>query len=50
MALPQSALASGEHKEVFGLTSGHHEDLTFDLTVRSISPDPRLYPQFHDYP
>eukprot|EP00959_Pyramimonas_sp_CCMP1952_P103025 2154692-Pyramimonas_sp.AAC.3 len=34
MALPESAIRTGEHKKVFGLTGGHHEDLTFTLQVR----------------
>eukprot|EP00240_Pyramimonas_obovata_P001121 CAMPEP_0118935644 /NCGR_PEP_ID=MMETSP1169-20130426/15756_1 /TAXON_ID=36882 /ORGANISM="Pyramimonas obovata, Strain CCMP722" /LENGTH=490 /DNA_ID=CAMNT_0006878703 /DNA_START=78 /DNA_END=1551 /DNA_ORIENTATION=- len=33
MALPDSAVRTGEHKKVFGLTGGHHEELTFTLQV-----------------
>ena len=33
MALPQAAVETGEHKKVFGLTGGQHEELTFTLQV-----------------
>jgi len=36
MALPQAAVETGEHKKVFGLTGGQHEELTFTLQVDGV--------------